>query len=121
MTMTDNKKSHGVHSWLDILMTPFKNNKNTDSPKISWKLKKQYTGQWSINHPDFTNKHSLTINKDLTVLLDGVPFPYTLISADQDHLKIRDKNGYLLTLHCQNNRPTTIYDEADKRTYVLVK
>lgn len=101
------------------LTAPLK--KQPTNTEDSQAITAQYIGRWYIIHPLQPTQHTLEIKEDLAFHLDQTPFPYTLISLSASQFVIKDRNGYIITITCQQGIPTSLHDEADDRTYHIKK
>ncbi|KRM68318.1 DUF4828 domain-containing protein [Apilactobacillus ozensis] len=89
-----------------------KSKNKQDSP-----IQLYYIGEWNfLDRHNFT--HSLTINPDLSILLDNNSVKTKTKNIDKNELRLIDNFGYTLVVRTnKNNTPTSLYDEADDYTY----
>ncbi|MEI5991313.1 DUF4828 domain-containing protein [Enterococcus crotali] len=88
---------------------------DTDIPN----LYKSYLGSWWFVNKQKATQHTLTIEDDLQIIIDGKKLNYMLVELTSKRLVAQDEYGYHLIVQCLNDKPASLYDEADDATYVL--
>ncbi|MBO0473065.1 hypothetical protein IGL98_002687 [Enterococcus sp. DIV0840] len=92
-------------------------NQQTDSEIPN--LYKRYLGSWWFVNKVKATQHTLTIEDDLQIIIDGKKLSYMLVELTNKRLVAQDEYGYHLIVQCLNDQPASLYDEADDATYVL--
>ncbi|MFD2306542.1 DUF4828 domain-containing protein [Enterococcus termitis] len=82
-------------------------------------LYKSYIGSWWFVNKQKATQHTLSIEEDLQLIIDGKKVNYGLIELTSKRLVAQDEYGYHLIVQCINETPSSLYDEADDATYVL--
>ena len=82
-------------------------------------LYKRYLGSWWFVNKVKATQHTLTIEDDLQLIIDGKKLNYMLVELTSKRLVAQDEYGYHLIVQCLNDKPVSLYDEADDATYVL--
>ncbi|OJG23773.1 hypothetical protein RU98_GL001785 [Enterococcus caccae] len=82
-------------------------------------LYKSYLGSWWFVNKVKATQHTLKIEDDLQIIIDGKKLSYRLVELTSKRLVAQDEYGYHLIVQCLNDRPASLYDEADDATYVL--
>ncbi len=82
-------------------------------------LYKSYIGRWWFVNKQKAIQHTLSIEEDLQISIDGKNVNYSLIELTSKRLVAQDEYGYHLIVQCINDEPASLYDEADDATYVL--
>lgn len=82
-------------------------------------LYKSYSGNWWFVNKLKATQHTLKIKDDLQIIIDGKKLNYMLIELTNKRFVAQDEYGYHLIVQCLNEKPTSLYDEADDATYVL--
>ena len=82
-------------------------------------LYKSYKGNWWFVNRQKATQHTLKIEEDLSILIDGKKLQYALIELTKDRLVVQDEFGYHLIVQSKQEKPITLYDEADDATYPL--
>ncbi|MGM0218237.1 DUF4828 domain-containing protein [Enterococcus sp. AZ126] len=82
-------------------------------------LYKRYLGSWWFVNKLKATQHTLKIEDDLQIIIDGKNLSYMLVELTSKRLVAQDEYGYHLIVQCLNGKPASLYDEADDATYVL--
>ncbi|MBM7688928.1 DUF4828 domain-containing protein [Enterococcus ureilyticus] len=82
-------------------------------------LYKRYLGSWWFVNKQKAIQHTLKIENDLQMFVDGKKLSYMLVELTNKRLVAQDEYGYHLIVQCLNGKPASLYDEADDVTYVL--
>lgn len=82
-------------------------------------LYKSYLGSWWFVNKQKATQHTLTIEDDLQITIDGKKLSYMLVELTNKRLVAQDEYGYHLIVQCLKDKPASLYDEADDATYVL--
>lgn len=83
-------------------------------------LNKTYKGSWWFVNKRKATQHTLEIDEQLSITIDGKKLHYLLIELTPQRLVAQDEFGYHLIVQCNlNTGPTSLYDEADDCTYLL--
>lgn len=82
-------------------------------------LYKSYLGSWWFVNKVKATQHTLKIEDDLQIIIDGKNLSYMLVELTNKRLVAQDEYGYHLIVQCLNDKPASLYDEADDATYVL--
>lgn len=82
-------------------------------------LYKSYLGSWWFVNKVKATQHTLQIEEDLHIIIDGKKLNYMLVELTSKRLVAQDEYGYHLIVQCLNDKPASLYDEADDATYVL--
>lgn len=82
-------------------------------------LYKSYLGSWWFVNKQKATQHTLKIEDDLQIIIDGKELRYMLVELTNKRLVAQDEYGYHLIIQCLNDKPASLYDEADDATYVL--
>lgn len=82
-------------------------------------LYKRYLGNWWFVNKLKATQHTLKIEDDLQIIIDGKNLSYMLVELTSKRLVAQDEYGYHLIVQCLNGKPASLYDEADDATYVL--
>ncbi|WP_430602175.1 hypothetical protein IGJ02_002463 [Enterococcus sp. DIV0724b] len=82
-------------------------------------LYKSYLGSWWFVNKAKATQHTLQIEDDLQIIIDGKKLSYMLVELTNKRLVAQDEYGYHLIVQCLNDKPASLYDEADDATYVL--
>lgn len=83
------------------------------------KVASYYAGNWSFNDEQTHKKHTLKITPNLLVQIDNKPLSGNVIQLTENELIFLDHFGYQLKITCQNQRPVSIYDEAEDTDYLI--
>ncbi|GED82797.1 DUF4828 domain-containing protein [Latilactobacillus curvatus] len=78
-----------------------------------------YAGHWSFNDNQTRKKHTLEITPNLLVQIDHKPLSGQVISLTENELVFLDHYGYQLKITCENQRPVSVYDEAEDMDYPI--
>lgn len=82
-------------------------------------LYKSYLGSWWFVNKQKATQHTLEIQDDLQIIIDGKNLSYVLVELTNKRLVAQDEYGYHLIVQCINELPASLYDEADDATYIL--
>lgn len=79
-----------------------------------------YVGSWWFIEEVKHVQHRLKIDEKLNLHLDGRLLQGSLQELTKNKLVFQDQYGYHLAIHCLQNSPVELYDEADDKTYQLL-
>jgi hypothetical protein len=82
-------------------------------------LYKTYIGSWWFVNKQKATQHTLKITDDLQIIIDDKKLSYALIELTNKRLVAQDEYGYHLIIQCLQEKPASLYDEADDTTYLL--
>ncbi|MHC5226745.1 DUF4828 domain-containing protein [Enterococcus sp. LJL99] len=82
-------------------------------------LYQSYKGNWWFVNRQKATQHTLKIEENLSILIDGKKLRYALIELTKDRLVVQDEFGYHLIIQSEQAKPIALYDEADDATYPL--
>lgn len=82
-------------------------------------LYQSYNGNWWFVNRQKATQHTLKIEENLSISIDGKKLCYALIELTNDRLVIQDEFGYHLIVQSEHKKPIALYDEADDITYPL--
>ncbi|KRM21002.1 DUF4828 domain-containing protein [Latilactobacillus graminis] len=83
------------------------------------KVARFYAGHWSFNDTQTRKTHTLEITPNLLVQIDHKPLSGKVISLTEHELVFLDHYGYQLKITCEDQRPVSIYDEAEDMDYPI--
>ncbi|RRK09841.1 DUF4828 domain-containing protein [Lactiplantibacillus garii] len=90
-------------------------------PKVaSGDLAVFYAGTWTYRDEEHHRDHKLEIDPNMIIRIDGRPMPATVESISPSKLVLLDKYGFHLEIKANEQRPVTLFDEADNRNYVIL-
>lgn len=78
-----------------------------------------YVGTWQFIDPNNQRRHRLIISPSLDVQIDNHPLHVQVKNLSEQQLTFQDKFGYHLTIHANERRPISFFDEADDCTYPI--
>ncbi|AVK62688.1 DUF4828 domain-containing protein [Lactobacillus sp. CBA3606] len=79
-----------------------------------------YAGTWTYRDEDHHRDHKLEIDPNMIIRIDGRAMPATVESISPSALVLLDKYGFHLEIKANEQRPVTLFDEADNRNYVIL-
>ncbi|KRN28323.1 hypothetical protein IV38_GL001321 [Lactobacillus selangorensis] len=84
-------------------------------------LAQAYVGIWHFVDGPTNKKHSLQILSNLSIKLDGQVLDGQIIGVTITTLTFLDHYGYQLKINADETGPYEIYDEAEDRSYQILK
>lgn len=93
--------------------------KKQASDRSELNLYESYKGNWWFVNRQKATQHTLKIEENLSILIDGKKLRYSLIELTKDRLVVQDEFGYHLIIQLEQAKPIALYDEADDATYPL--
>jgi len=79
-----------------------------------------YAGTWTYRDEEHHRDHKLEIDPNMIIRIDGRPIPATVESISSSELVLLDKYGFHLEVKANEQRPVSLFDEADNRNYVIL-
>ncbi|ETY74847.1 DUF4828 domain-containing protein [Lactiplantibacillus fabifermentans] len=79
-----------------------------------------YAGTWTYRDEEHHRDHKLEIDPNMIIRIDGRSMPATVESISPSELVLLDKYGFHLEIKANEQRPVTLFDEADNRNYVIL-
>ncbi|WP_318766757.1 DUF4828 domain-containing protein [Lactiplantibacillus carotarum] len=79
-----------------------------------------YAGTWTYRDEEHHRDHKLEIDPNMIIRIDGRAMPATVESISASKLVLLDKYGFHLEIKANEQRPVTLFDEADNRNYVIL-
>lgn len=79
-----------------------------------------YAGTWTYRDEEHHRDHKLEIDPNMIIRIDGHAMPATVESISANKLVLLDKYGFHLEVKANEERPVTLFDEADNRNYVIL-
>jgi hypothetical protein len=80
-----------------------------------------YTGKWFFVDPSKATEHILEIHPTFALFINEKKINAQLVELTPQRFAVQDEFGYHLIVQCQNGKPTSLYDEADDKTYPLTE
>ncbi|TBX47330.1 DUF4828 domain-containing protein [Lactiplantibacillus paraplantarum] len=79
-----------------------------------------YAGTWTYRDEAHHRDHILEIDPNMMIRIDGRSMPATVESISASALVLLDQYGFHLEVRANEQRPVTLFDEADDRSYVIL-
>ncbi|BDZ30457.1 DUF4828 domain-containing protein [Lactiplantibacillus sp. WILCCON 0030] len=79
-----------------------------------------YAGTWTYRDEEHHRDHKLEIDPNMIIRIDGRGMPATVESISPSELVLLDKYGFHLEVKANEQRPVSLFDEADNRNYVIL-
>lgn len=79
-----------------------------------------YAGTWTYRDEEHHRDHKLEIDPNMIIRIDGRAMPATVESISPSELVLLDKYGFHLQVRANEQRPVSLFDEADNRNYVIL-
>ncbi|MFC6179742.1 DUF4828 domain-containing protein [Lactiplantibacillus daowaiensis] len=79
-----------------------------------------YAGTWTYRDEEHHRDHKLEIDPNMIIKIDGRAMPATVESISTSELVLLDKYGFHLEIKANEQRPVSLFDEADNRNYVIL-
>lgn len=79
-----------------------------------------YAGTWTYRDEEHHRDHKLEIDPNMIIRIDGRAMPATVESISPSELVLLDKYGFHLQVKANEQRPVSLFDEADNRNYVIL-
>jgi hypothetical protein len=79
-----------------------------------------FAGTWRFYDERQKRHHQLRVSSQLEIKIDGHPLAGQVTQLNRQQLVFLDQYGYELRITANDQQPTTIYDEADHRTYPIM-
>lgn len=79
-----------------------------------------FAGTWRFYDQRQKRHHILQVSTQLQIEIDGHPLAGQVTQLNRQQLVFLDQYGYELRITANDQQPTTIYDEADHRTYPIM-
>ena len=93
--------------------------KNKADEQTFWK--KKYVGHWTFENAIQNSVHQIYVDSEFKLTIDGQPVNGVIQELSKKQLVWQDKYGFQLVLVVDGQKPATMYDEADDKTYELTK
>ena len=79
-----------------------------------------YAGTWTYREEAHHRDHTLEIDPNMMIRIYGRSVPDTVESISSSALVLLDQYGFHLEVRANEQRPVTLFDEADDRSYVIL-
>ncbi|WP_047999252.1 DUF4828 domain-containing protein [Lactiplantibacillus herbarum] len=79
-----------------------------------------YAGTWTYRDEEHRRDHTLEIDPNMIIRVDGRAMPATVESISASKLVLLDQYGFHLEIKANEQRPVALFDEADNRNYVIL-
>ncbi|KRL04019.1 hypothetical protein FD46_GL000022 [Liquorilactobacillus oeni DSM 19972] len=84
-------------------------------------ISNRYIGKWNFKDDINGRVHILQITKTLNILIDNRELPGKIVHLDEKELLFLDTYGYHLRVDVSEDRPISLFDEADNQVYPVTR